>query len=334
MWKALWYQIKSTTHSLLGDKIPAILGWHIFTIDKNPITLGQLIAGCILIILGYFSLRKLTYHLEKYILKQLDVQESIGHAISTLVFYVLLIILLLFTLRLLNIPITIFTLILGAFAVGIGLGSQNIVNNFISGLIILLEQPIRPGDIVEIEGLTGKVERVRARATRVKSIDNTQIVVPNSSFLEKNIINWTLSDSIVRRIVNVGVIYGSPTLTVKKLLLQAAEEHKKTLKSPKPLVLFDEFGNHSLNFSLSFWFKANTVIELRQIPSDIRYRIDELFRQNKIVIAFPQQDTHFRTPLYVKLSQSSSQESSTPKNYYHDSASSSVASSSKTNQKK
>ncbi len=301
MWKAFWYQIDLLMTNL-WTSIPAIWDWRIFSIDKNPITLGQIIIGLTLVFVGWFILRKLTYHLEKYILRQLDVQESIGHAISTVILYVSMIILCLFTMRLLNIPIAIFAVIGGALAVGIGLGSQNILNNFISGLIIILEQPIRAGDIVEVAGLTGKVERIGGRATRVKSIDNTHIVVPNSSFLEKNILNWTLSDSIVRRIVNVGVIYGSPTDRVKELLLQAATEHKKTLKSPSPIVLFDEFGNHSLNFSISFWIRVHTVIELRKIPSDIRYRIDQLFRQNKIVIAFPQQDTHFRTPLQVKLS--------------------------------
>ena len=300
MWKAFWYQIDLLLTDLWA-KIPAVWGWHIFTIDKNPITLGQIITGFTLLIVGWFALRKLTYHLEKYILRQLDVQESIGHAVSTFILYFSMVVLCLFTLRLLNIPITIFAVIGGALAVGIGLGSQNILNNFISGLIIILEQPIRAGDIIEVDGLTGKVERIGSRATRVKSIDNTHIIVPNSSFLEKNILNWTLSDQVVRRIVNVGVIYGSPTDQVKELLLQAAQEHKQTLKSPHPLVLFDDFGNHSLNFSVSFWIRAHTVIELRQIPSDIRYRIDELFRQNKIVIAFPQQDTHFRTPLHVRV---------------------------------
>ncbi len=301
MWKAIWYQIDLFLTDLWA-KIPSIWSWSIFTIDKNPVTLGQIITACTLLILGYYAFRKLTYHLEKYILKQMDVQESVGHAISTFILYFSMVILILFILRLLNIPIAIFAVIGGALAVGIGFGSQNILNNFISGLIIILEQPIRAGDIIEVEGLTGKVERIGSRATKVKSIDNTHIVVPNSSFLEKNILNWTLSDAVVRRIVNVGVTYGSPTQKVKKLLLQAATEHKQTLKSPHPLVFFDEFGKHSLNFSVSFWIRAHTIIEIKQIPSDIRYRIDELFRQNNIVIAFPQQDTHFRTPLHVKLS--------------------------------
>ena len=300
MWKALWYQIDLFITDI-WSKIPGLWNWNLFKIDKNAITLGQLIIGFTLLIAGYFVVRQLTRHLEKLILRKLDVQEAVGHAISTFILYFSMIILCLFTLRLLNIPITIFTVIGGALAVGIGFGSQNIMNNFISGLIVILEQPIRAGDIVEVEGLTGEVERIGARATRIKSIDNTQIVVPNSSFLEKNILNWTLSDAVVRRRVNVGVIYGSPTRQVEGLLLKAVQEHKAVLKSPQPLVFFKEFGQHSLDFSVSFWVRVQHIMELKKIPSDIRFRIDELFRQNKIVIAFPQQDMHFRNPLKVEV---------------------------------
>ena len=300
MWKALWYQIDLIITEIWSS-IPGIWNLVLFKVDKNAITLGQIIIGFTLLIMGYFVTRRLTRHLEKLILQKLDVQESVGHAISTFLLYFCMLILCLFTLRLLNIPITIFTVIGGALAVGIGFGSQNIMNNFISGLIVILEQPIRAGDILEIEGITGEVERIGARATRIKSIDNTQIVVPNSSFLEKNILNWTLSDSVVRRRVNVGVIYGSPTRKVESLLIQAVREHKMVLKSPKPIVFFKEFGNNSLEFSVSFWVRVKDIMELKKIPSDIRFRVDELFRENKIVIAFPQQDMHFRTPLKVEV---------------------------------
>ena len=300
MWKALWYQVDLFITDI-WSKIPGIWNWSIFKTGKNAITLGQLLIGLTLLIAGYFVVRLLTRRLEKLLLQKLDVQESVGHAISTFILYFSMVILCLFTLRLLNIPITIFTVIGGALAVGIGFGSQNIMNNFISGLIVIVEQPIRAGDIVEIEGLTGEVERIGARATRIKSIDNTQIVVPNSSFLEKNILNWTLSDAVVRRRVNVGVIYGSPTRKVEELLLKAVKEHKAVLDTPHPIVFFKEFGNHSLDFSVSFWVRVQHIMELKKIPSDIRFRIDELFRQSQIVIAFPQQDMHFRTPLQVEV---------------------------------
>ena len=300
MWEAVWHWM-DTLAAALWEQVPDLWNTNLFKIDKNFITLGQVIIGLGFLILGWFALRKLCTHIEKLMIQRLDLQESVGHAVSTYIFYFSMVILCLFTMRLLNIPITVFAFIGGALAVGIGLGSQNIVNNFISGLIVMMEQPVRPGDIVDVDNITGEVERVGARATRIKSIDNTHIVVPNSSFLEKNVLNWTLSDSIVRRTVDVGVIYGSPVRKTGELLLQAVSEHKMVLKKPKPIVFFQEFGNHSLNFSISFWIRVHHIIDLRTIPSDIRYRIDDLFRADGIVIAFPQQDLHFRTPLQVEM---------------------------------
>ena len=305
MWKAIWYQMDRLS-ATLWEKVPDFWNSLLFKIDKNPITVGQLIIGIGLLIVGYFVLRKLLAQLERLMVRRMEVQESVGHAVSTFLLYFAMVILCLFTMRLLNIPITIFAVIGGAVAVGVGFGSQNIVNNFISGLIVILEQPIRLGDIVDVGNITGEVERIGARATTIRSIDNTNVVVPNSSFLEKNVLNWTLSDKVVRRTVDVGVVYGSPPRTVEKLLLQAVSEHKMVLGNPKPLVFFKDFGNHSLNFSISFWIQVSHVIDLKRIPSDIRYRINDLFQKNSIVIAFPQQDLHFRTPIQVEMKASSS----------------------------
>ncbi len=303
MWEAFWYQMDRLS-ATLWEKVPDFWNSLLFKIDKNPITVGQLIIGIGLLIVGYFVLRKLLIHLEKLMVQRMEVRESVGHAVSTFLLYFAMVILCLFTMRLLNIPITIFAVIGGAVAVGVGFGSQNIVNNFISGLIVILEQPIRLGDIVDVGNITGEVERIGARATTIRSIDNTNVVVPNSSFLEKNVLNWTLSDKVVRRTVDVGVVYGSLPRKVEKLLLQAVSEHKMVLGNPKPLVFFKEFGNHSLNFSISFWIQVSHIIDLKRIPSDIRYRINDLFQKNSIVIAFPQQDLHFRTPIQVEMKNS------------------------------
>ena len=299
MWKALWYQIDRLVTDL-WERIPSLWDLGLFTIDKNAITLGQIIASLLLLVVGYFVVRKLTRHLESHILKRMEVQASVSHAISTFILYFSMVILVLFTLRLMNIPIAVFTVIGGAIAVGVGLGSQNIVNNFISGLIVILEHPVRPGDIVEVEGITGEVERIGARATRIKSVDNTHIVVPNSSFLEKNVLNWTLHDSIIRREVDVGVIYGSPTRQVEKLLKAAVFGNKMVLKIPEPIVFFKAFGNSALEFSISFWIRVRRIMDLRTVPSDICFRIDDLFRKNGIVVAFPQKDLHFRNSLQVE----------------------------------
>jgi small-conductance mechanosensitive channel len=208
-----------------------------------------------------------------------------------------------------RIPLTFFTHIGGALAIGVGFGSQNIVNNFLSGLILMMERPIKIGDIVEVENVRGTVEWVGARSTRIKTFDNLRLVVPNSTLLQNKVINWSLSDDIVRREILVGVQYGSPVRKVESLLQQAASEHSVVEKYPKPIVLFDDFGDNALTFMVLIWIRMSRTgmahLYISQVESDIRFRIDELFRQNDIVIAFPQRDVHIDTlkPLEVRVKQ-------------------------------
>ena len=149
------------------------------------------------------------------------------------------------------------------------------------------------GDLIEVENLLGSVEHIGPRSTRVRSADNVDIIVPNSSFLEHNVVNWTLSDDRYRAHVVVGLAYGSPTRNAAKLIRRAVEEHGKVLKTPKPIVLFTDFGDNSLVFEVHFWLRMRRLMDRRTIESDIRYRIDALFREAGIVIAFPQRDVHF-----------------------------------------
>jgi len=151
--------------------------------------------------------------------------------------------------------------------------------------------------------LYGTVQRIGARSTQIRTGNNLDIIVPNSSFLESNVVNLTLGDDRYRTQVNVGVIYGSPTRDVTRLLKHAAVEHGRVLDRPEPFVWFSEFGDNALIFELHFWVKVRTVSDRRRIESDIRYRIDQLFREAGLVIAFPQRDIHLDTtsPIDVRL---------------------------------
>ena len=193
----------------------------------------------------------------------------------------------LFVLRMVNIPLAAFAFLGGAVAIGLGFGAQNLINNFISGFTIM-------GDLIEVEGILGQVEDIGARSTRDRTGENIHILVPNSSFLERNITNWTLSDKKIRTRVTVGVVYGSPVEEVKKLLLEATQASTKVMRHPEPFVLFADFGDNALIFE---------IIERRMIESDLRFRIDKLFREAGRVIAFPQRDVHLNTqrPLELRL---------------------------------
>ena len=289
----------------LWDTLTAIWHFEITNIDDRPITVQKIVLGFLLVLLGLLISRVLSGAFARRVLPRLGMTQAAVAAIRSVVFYVLLFSFTLLALRLVNVPLTVFTLLGGAAAIGLGFGSQNIVNNFISGLILLAERPIRIGDLIEVEDLYGTVEDIGARSTHVRSSENVDIIVPNSSFLEKNVINWTLSDDRYRAQISVGVAYGSPTEEVTRLIRKAVDEHPRILKQPDPIILFADFGNNSLDFEVHFWIRMRRLMDRRIVASDLRYRVDEMFREAGIVIAFPQRDVHLDSskPLDVRVLQ-------------------------------
>jgi potassium efflux system protein len=193
--------------------------------------------------------------------------------------------------------LTSLAVVFGLLSVGIGFGLQNIVSNFISGLIILFERPIKIGDQITIGDVLGKVSNISLRATLIRTFDNISIIVPNSEFITSQVINWSHRDPKIRIHVNVGVAYGSDVPLVINSLLEVAQNHPEVLKDPAPKVWFIEFGDSSLNFDLLAW-----ILSPKRRPdviSDLNKGIDEIFRKNKIQIPFPQIDLHIRSSVPI-----------------------------------
>jgi potassium-dependent mechanosensitive channel len=188
----------------------------------------------------------------------------------------------------------------GALAVGIGFGSQNLIGNFISGIILLVERPINQGDVLEINGQQVTVESIGPRSTLVRSRDNTHVIVPNSRLLEENVVNLTLSDDVIRTRIHVGVAYGSPTRDVERLLEEVMTGLEGVMKEPAPFATFTDFADSSLAFEASFW---SALEGRKKIESELRHRIAEAFTKAGIVMAFPQRDVHLETtkPLQVEI---------------------------------
>jgi small-conductance mechanosensitive channel len=209
----------------------------------------------------------------------------------------------LFALKVVHVPLAAFAVLGGAVALGVGFGSQNIINNFISGLILHAERPVKVGDLIQLDDLYGIVEHIGARSTRVRTGSNLEIIVPNSTFLQNNVINFTLSSDKVRTFVEVGVVYGSPVVTVTQLLRRAVVETGRVSKDPPPIILFKDFGASALMFEIHFWIRMRTTMDRLQVESTVRFRIEELFNEEGITIAFPQQDLHLDTtsPLSVQM---------------------------------
>ena len=277
--------------------------FKIIAIDNHPVTVGKLIIALLVLVIGFVVVRISFRLLGSRLLSKTPLKKSTASAIQKMFTYFAYLLVLLFALRMVNIPLAAFAFLGGAIALGVGFGAQNIINNFISGFIIMTEKPITIGNLVEIDGVLGEVEDIGARCTRIRTGENIHILVPNSSFLEKNITNWTLSDDRIRTKVVTGVVYGSPVRQVEELLIKAAKENEKVLKSPEPFVVFNDFGDNALIFEIYFWITIRRIIERRLIESSIRFRIDDLFREAGIVIAFPQRDVHLNTtePLELRL---------------------------------
>ena len=284
------------------DKIWSIWDYQLFHVGSFEYTVGQFILLGLLLIFGY-GISKL---IEDLFSRRLSKTNLRPHAIQTLqrvLFYTLIIGVILAALSLLHIPVTAFAFLTGAVAIGVGFGAQNIINNFISGWILMTEQPVRVDDFIEIDQHSGVVERIGNRSTRIRRVDGVHLLVPNSQMLERVVVNWTLIDNRIRTTIRVGVAYGSPPRRVAELLEQAVRSQPDVLSDPAPRVIFEDFGDNALIFDSIIWCNVGGERELRQIRSNIRFDISELFASENITIAFPQRDVHIDNlgPLQVEL---------------------------------
>jgi len=283
--------------------------WHYQLLsvgDGKGLTVGLLVIAILVFIAGLLLSAWLARLMAARLARSNMAPDNVA-MLRKLAFILLAIVTALVSLSVMNVPITALTFISGAVAVGVGFGAQNIVNNFISGWILMSERPVRIDDFIEIEGSRGVVEAIGNRSTRIRRIDGVHIMVPNSLLMERTLINWTLVDRNIRTSVTVGVAYGSPVRTVETLIQQALKENRDVLKDPPPLVVFDDFGDNALMFEMLFWCRIRGgEKELRIVRSDLRYRLDELFRENDITIAFPQRDLHLKTaaPLIIRQERS------------------------------
>lgn len=276
-----------------------ILSHTIMTISGQAITVGSILLIPVVLVAGIF----ITRWLAKLITKRLTSKKTdpnIIHLLQRLFYVLALTILVVTTLELIDVPITAFAFLSGAIAIGFGFGAQNIINNFISGWILMWERPIRIGDFLEVEDAKGIVEEINTRSTRIRRVDGVHMLIPNSMLLENTVVNWTLVDSMVRTSVRVGVAYGSPVRKVAELMLQATVGQEGIETDPEPIVTFEDFGDNALMFEVTFWLNSSAERGLRVMRSDIRFQLESLFELNNIIVAYPQRDIHIDGSLVIK----------------------------------
>ncbi|MAT93104.1 MAG: mechanosensitive ion channel protein [Halioglobus sp.] len=281
------------------EQVLQILRTPVIVFGETSLSLLQILSVLALIALGglfvLWSGRLLRGRLVRG-----SMNRDLVHLLSRAYIIFGFLVLLFMTLEYLNVPLGAFAFVSGAVAIGVGFGAQNIINNFISGWILMWERPIKIGDFLELGEIRGTVESIDTRSTRIRRVDGVHLLVPNSYLLENTVTNWTLVDRLVRTSVSVGVAYGSDVARVRELLNEVASEHPDVLDDPAHNVLFEDFGDNSLLFTLDVWVYTGAERGLRAIRSDLRFRIDALFRDHEVVIAFPQRDVHLDGQLVLR----------------------------------
>jgi small-conductance mechanosensitive channel len=262
-------------------------------VGEIEISLRDVLAFAITIVLAFMLSRLLRFFLEEEAFPRMRLRRGVGNAVATLLQYAILLLGFALALSAAGMDFSRVALFAGAFSVGLGFGLQTVVNNFVSGLILLFERPIQIGDMVEIGGVLGEVRRIGARSSTVRTVEGAEVIVPNANLISDQVVNWTLSDRRRRLEVEVGVAYGTDPEVVLGLLRDVGGAHQTVLDAPSPEALFLGFGESALNFQLRVWIPR--FEESYQIRSELGVAINSALRDAGISIPFPQRDLHVRS---------------------------------------
>lgn len=264
-----------------------------YKIGDLEFTLGSILSF-LLILSGSYIITKLisfTFGETDKLFNLIKLPKGVPAAISLVVRYFIFAFGIILALSSLGVDLSKFNLMAGALGLGIGFGLQTVISNFVSGLILVFERPILPGDIIEVDNLMGTVNRIGVRSSSISTFDGAEVIVPNNNLISKNLINWTLSDSIKRIEINIGTTYKADPNKVIEILKEAALSSEKVLRSPAPLPLLNDFGESSLNFKLRFWVHNENGLSAK---SDVSITIYNKFKENNIEIPYPHQDIYIK----------------------------------------
>lgn len=264
-----------------------------FTLGSGVvITWLQIVYSFGFIVAAWFLSRILTFLIVRKLLSSARISQDSKAIIQRIIFFSMVVLVVLSVLTFLGIPLATFAFISGAVAIGFGFGAKNIIENFLSGWILMSEKPIRIGDVIEMDGFLGVIIEIGNRSTQIRRNDGAQIIVPNSQVLESKLVNWTLHDPYIRTSVRVGVAYGSDVTLVMDQLHQVLNQHELVQDTPAPVVVFEDFGDSALIFDSFFWISVQSGKEARLLRSEIRCLIEQAFKLHQITVAYPQSDVH------------------------------------------
>ncbi len=276
------------------SQLREIFGRPVLPLGPSGVSLGALLQLVLLVLLLFFLASRLRAWLTGRLLAGTRLDASARQAVGALFYYCVVFLGLLVILQASGIDLTALSVAAGGLGIGIGFGLQNIANNLVSGLIVLIERPVKLGDRIEVAGTEGQVVEIRARSTTVLTNDNIAIIIPNSRFITEEVINWSCSDPKVRFRIPVSVGYDCDVRLVERLLLEIARANPDVLDEPAPAVRFLEFGDSGLQFELRAW--TTTLIQRKgKLVSDLNFAILDAFRAHGITIPYPQRDVHLKS---------------------------------------
>jgi small-conductance mechanosensitive channel len=297
-WKAVK---KIWTFEVFGFEDNVVVDGETIT-GKISVTLGMLLRALLFFAIGYWIASHIARRIHAGLVARGHIAEAQAKTLRNWGMIVVGVFLIIGTLGFLRIPLTVFAFFGGALAIGLGIGTQNLIKNFISGIIVLVERKVRVGDMVDVDGITGTVTEVNTRSSIVRGPDDVETMIPNSVFLENRVTNWTLSNTKMRRSLRVGVAYGTPPPKVMDVLTEAAGRHGLVCKEPAPFAVFEDFGESALIFSLYFWLDLGGATNAMVITSDLRLMIEKRLCEAGYDVPFPQRDVLLATekPLQVQ----------------------------------
>lgn len=277
--------------------------WRIelYTIGDNSVTVGKVVIAFLVLVIGLTLAGRATALLSRRLLAHLPLPDTTRSNIERGLRYLVILLVFLFSLRVVNIPLTIFTFLGGTLAIAVGFGAQNILNNFISGLILMAERPVRVGDLVEVSQTTGVIEEIGARSTRLRLATGIHVVFPNSVLLENKVVNWTLTDQQVRTSVAVGVAYGSDPRLVTETIRRATLSIDTIEKTPEPFIVLENLGDSGLLFEVHFWVSMVDPLNKRMSESALRIALLDHLQEQGISIPFPHRSLSLSEPIQVQL---------------------------------
>ena len=284
------------------QSVEKVLNYTLFSIKQTPVTLASIILFILLLLAFVVLARVIGKVILRRFFARLQVEEGISYSLIRITQYIIMITGVIVSLQFVGIDLSGLVVIFGLLSVGIGFGLQNITSNFVSGLVLLIERPIRVGDRVTVGDTLGDVVEINMRSTTIRTLTNIAIIVPNSEFISSNVINWSHGDPKVRLDLSIGVSYDSDLETVLRTLREVAEENSEVLKEPAPEINFTGFGDSSWDFELRAWLESPK--RYQQVKSDLNCSIVKKFRENKVEVPFPQRDLHLRSTIPISLSDS------------------------------